>query len=128
MKILYTYLFIFLYIGALLRPIVPVIDYNLNYDYIAKILCINKDEPELKCNGKCQLAKEIKKTIPINDQNEQPALPVIDFDKFPITCLKIVDQKFRLLENSKKLNPFSCKIGNTNDFITSVFQPPDFLV
>ena len=128
MKIIYTYLFIFLYVGALLRPIVPVIEYNLNYDYIAKVLCINKDEPELQCNGKCQLAKEIKKTIPIDTQDEQPALPVIDFDKFPITYLKIDNQKFKIFKFSKNLNSFLNKIGKTKNYITSVFQPPDFLV
>jgi hypothetical protein len=33
----------------------------INYDYISKVLCINKDKPELKCNGKCHLMKELAK-------------------------------------------------------------------
>jgi hypothetical protein len=36
-------------------------DYAINYDYISKVLCINKDKPELKCNGKCHLMKELAK-------------------------------------------------------------------
>jgi hypothetical protein len=44
------------------KPIFPVMDYAINYDYISKVLCINKDKPELKCNGKCHLMKELAKT------------------------------------------------------------------
>lgn len=42
-----------------LKPLVPVLDYAVNYDYISKVLCINKDKPELYCNGKCYLSKEL---------------------------------------------------------------------
>lgn len=45
----------------LAKPILPVADYIINYDYISKVLCENKAKPELKCNGKCQLMKELAK-------------------------------------------------------------------
>lgn len=128
MKVLYSYFFIFLYVGALLRPIVPIIEYNINYDYIAKVLCINKDEPVLKCNGKCQLAKEINKTLPITNQDKQPAIPTIDFDKFQITYHQTEQNKFEIFEFSNHLLFLTNKIGKTKNYITSVFQPPDFLV
>lgn len=35
--------------------------YELNKAYIAKNLCENKSHPELKCCGKCYLAKQLKK-------------------------------------------------------------------
>ena len=46
-----------LLITALLvfRPVAPVIDYIFNYDYIADELCVNRDRPELNCNGRCYL-------------------------------------------------------------------------
>nr|WP_233098677.1 hypothetical protein [Aureibaculum flavum] len=112
----------------MIRPIVPVIDYNLNYDYIAKVLCINKDEPELKCNGKCHLAKEIKKTLPSDNQDKPSGLPVIDFDKFPITSHENEHHKLNAFQFSKKLNFHIIKTGKTNNYISSVFQPPEFLV
>lgn len=40
---------------------VVLADYLLNKDYIAKVLCINRNKPEMHCNGKCHLAKELKK-------------------------------------------------------------------
>ena len=42
-----------------LKPIFPVLDYIINYDYIANELCENKAKPELKCNGKCHLVNEL---------------------------------------------------------------------
>ena len=44
-----------------LKPIFPVLDYIINYDYIANELCENKAKPELKCNGKCHLVNELAK-------------------------------------------------------------------
>jgi len=34
-------------------------EYAFNYDYISKVLCINKDKPELNCNGKCYLMSKL---------------------------------------------------------------------
>lgn len=34
--------------------------YELNIDYIIETYCVNKDKPELKCNGKCHLAKKLQ--------------------------------------------------------------------
>ena len=44
-----------------LKPIFPVLDYIINYDYIANELCENKAKPELKCNVKCHLVNELAK-------------------------------------------------------------------
>lgn len=45
----------------LIKPILPVLEYVVNYEYISKVLCINKDRPQLQCNGKCHLMKELAK-------------------------------------------------------------------
>lgn len=36
--------------------------YHANKDYIARVLCQNRDKPELHCDGKCYLAKKLKAT------------------------------------------------------------------
>ena len=43
-------------------PVLPVIDYLINKDYIAKNLCINKDKPKSCCKGKCHMVKQLQKT------------------------------------------------------------------
>ncbi|HSD13512.1 MAG TPA: hypothetical protein VLB74_02570 [Flavobacterium sp.] len=52
-----------------LKPVLPVVEYVLNYDYIVKELCENKAKPEMKCNGKCHLMKELAKV----SENDNPA-------------------------------------------------------
>ena len=67
----------------LLKPVLPVIDYVVNYEYISKVLCVNKAKPKLKCNGKCHLMKELAKA----SENEKP----ISSDK------KIASQELEVL-------------------------------
>ena len=52
-----------------LKPILPVFEYLVNYDYIVNELCENKLKPELKCNGKCHLTKELAKASEGNLKN-----------------------------------------------------------
>ncbi len=60
---------IFLTLFVVFRPLVPLVEYAVNYDYISEVLCVNKSNPELHCNGKCYLKKEIAKT---NDTDSSP--------------------------------------------------------
>ncbi len=45
----------------LAKPPWPLVDYIINYDFIVTELCENKDRPELKCDGKCYMAKMFAK-------------------------------------------------------------------
>ncbi len=55
-----------------IKPIAPVLDYIINYDYISNELCQNKETPVLGCDGKCylmsQLAKSSEDEKPISGQ------------------------------------------------------------
>lgn len=44
-----------------LKPLFPVLEYAVNYEYISKALCVNKAKPMMHCNGKCHLMKELAK-------------------------------------------------------------------
>lgn len=35
--------------------------FKANQDFIAKVLCINRDEPLKECNGKCYLTEQLQK-------------------------------------------------------------------
>lgn len=78
-----------------LKPILPVVEYVVNYEYISKVLCVNKDKPMLHCNGKCQLMKELAKA----SENEKP-----------ISDKKIAAQEFEVLffENIKSFEAKPC--------------------
>jgi len=66
----------------LFKPLWPVVDYVANYEYIINVLCENKDKPELKCNGKCYLGKQLAKEVqeseeaPFNSQ-DKIEIPVV---------------------------------------------------
>ncbi|UCS91789.1 hypothetical protein KZP23_13700 [Echinicola marina] len=52
-------------------------DYAINKEYIAENFCINKDKPEMHCDGKCFLAEKLKSAQ--NQQEQQPG--AIDFSR-----------------------------------------------
>lgn len=44
------------------RPLVPLMEYVVNYNRIVTEYCINREKPELMCNGKCYLFDALSKT------------------------------------------------------------------
>ena len=105
----------------------PVIDYIVNYEYISKVLCVNKAKPKMHCNGKCHLMKELAKA----SENEKPISP----DK------KVTSQESEVLFieelKSFKITPtFFQEKQNLNSSYSnlyfllnsgSVFHPPIFI-
>lgn len=63
-------------ISSLLFPPVlklgVIADFYQHQEFIANTLCINKDKPEKKCNGKCHLDKQLAKA---QDQDEDKKTP-----------------------------------------------------
>ena len=46
--------------------------YEINKDYVARELCVNKNKPWMKCCGKCYLRKQLKKVSGNGDVSEKP--------------------------------------------------------
>ncbi len=116
MKNLYFILALFLFV----KPIIPVFEYIVNYDFIIKELCENKEKPELACNGKCHLMKELAKANdsdkPLStdkkEANKQP-IEVLFLEKFP------VDFQLFTYREEKKINSFYSNLyQNTTTFST----------
>jgi len=104
----------------MLRPIAPLVEYVINYDYISKVLCINKDKPELSCNGKCQLMKKIEQ-----QQQEDFNSLQINMEEYPIGFVEI----FNLPENTTNQNLknnklFYYKFDYHFAFHQEIFHPP----
>jgi hypothetical protein len=107
-----------------LKPIFPVIDYAVNYDYISKVLCINKDKPKLKCNGKCHLMKELAKA----SENDKPASPEKKQSSNPLVDLFVSETpSFNFLffqkETIQELNRSYANFYSHLDSYT-IFHPP----
>lgn len=56
MKTLGAFLFSLIF---LCKPVLPVVCYFANYEYIVTKLCINKDNDSNECKGKCHLKMQL---------------------------------------------------------------------
>lgn len=107
----------------LFKPGFPILDYIINYDFIATELCENTSRPELGCNGKChlksELANEAKKDT--TDSNKKKyttlSLEILFFQNSIQNSLRTIKQI-----NKKVLNQYNCIYFRIN--ITSIFHPP----
>jgi hypothetical protein len=95
-----VYIFLF---AVVFRPAFPFLDYVVNYQFITTELCENKNAPELHCNGKCHLKKELAKaykndTPSSNEKKSETVetvllfivkIPLFDFEKHIKTVFRI---------------------------------------
>ena len=64
-----------------LFQVAVVVDFEINRDYISRVLCEKRDEPVNTCNGTCHLAKELKKT----EESEQHPAPLERNQQYELT-------------------------------------------
>ena len=115
-------------LAIFLKPILPVVDYVINYDYIVKVLCENKAKPELKCNGKCNLMKELAKASedekPINSDKKDNSKHEIEL----LYCKEVTEINFRQIYFHNKTS-----VGDNyanlyfHTVSCSVFHPPTII-
>ncbi|WP_080777741.1 hypothetical protein [Chryseobacterium phocaeense] len=116
---------IFLTLYMAFRPLIPLVEYAVNYDYISTTLCVNKSKPELHCNGKCYLSKELAKTngsdsSPLN-KAKNSGQKIIDTCTLPeIAVIQKADQPI-----PQNLN-FLYETAYSFLFLKHIFKPPVF--
>lgn len=118
---------IILALFMLLKPILPVVEYVVLYDYIRTELCINKSKPELKCNGKCHLAKELKNA---SDSKEEGTTKKHFSVETNITFCQEINQDLvgNLFFNSAhSIIIFGENSLHSQSRLNSIFRPPIFI-
>lgn len=95
--------------------------YELNKDYIAKVLCENKAKPKMQCNGKCYLAKKIKQAEEGEQkQHQSPS------KRFSVEVFLVSQQGFKcytqLVDEFLPVN----KPSYTYQQATGFFHPPQY--
>lgn len=103
----------------MLRPIAPFVEYAINYDYISKVLCINKDKPELNCNGKCHLMQELEK----QKEDDFNSLR-ISMKEYPIGFIELLSIPKTNVIHFKKEKPSFYQQAYSFLADVSVFHPP----
>ncbi len=97
-----------------------LVEYELNKEYITNIFCENKSEPQLQCNGKCHLMKQLKaedekENMPLNKiKVKSDVLLFCSLDEFLSINTFIID----------KLNFPAFQAQKTVSRSYTVFRPP----
>ncbi len=117
-------LLMLLFGATLVLPLWPVVNYAWNKDYIASVLCINRDKPEMKCEGKCHLNKMMVTTHE-QSQNQSEGMPtelLVAFSTFPCVFLPL---SFRSMDFSFRLDHLIRNEEMPLDvFDGRIFHPP----
>ena len=103
-----------------LGSLVVITAFEMNHDYIAKNLCINKNKPQMHCNGKCDMHKMLQKE---ESQNNSPVAPVKEKTEvlqfFQSSELSFVNP---VVELSSTINIYT--ENKITGFTSAVFHPP----
>ncbi len=126
-KLVITHLLLNLYLLAIIQPAIPVLEYLLNYNYIATQLCENRDKPILECNGTCYLEKQVSKQQNSEPSSSVPLPPKIDLEKF--ITLKIVGFIYKISRPLHvRVTPFFYNNLKESTFNFFLFRPPSFTI
>lgn len=106
----------------LIKPVIPVVEYVVFYDYIKNELCVNKANKAMGCNGKCHLMKNLAKASVTPEKSTSHNFSV---ENTVVFCEDIFMQMPFVFTNTyvvKKL--FSKQINYTFSFSSLLFRPP----
>lgn len=123
MRFLFGISFLSIYLLALSYQLLPYIDYAINKEYIAEVLCENQDEPELHCNGICQLKKRLKKA---EDKEKEAPISIRLEMQYTMGESPLLHHR-HLGGIERKIDfryQFNIKTGET----TGIFHPPRLMV
>lgn len=110
----------------LTKPLLPLVNYALNYDFIVEQFCENKNRPQMHCDGKCYLAKQLAKESDHNDNNplrqntSKIEIGQLVFFQFPTHFDLFIDDYRIKLDNFKHVSAFIPGL-----FTSDVSQPPE---
>lgn len=101
-----------------------IVWYKANIDYVATELCENKDKPELKCNGKCYLKKQLNKVDNQQEKDKAPAKKVKDTLPEYIASSTQLNLTSHIEKREQQYTRYINLYKHQN--LSSVFHPPTF--
>ena len=112
---------IFIICTIALRPVLPLINYAVNYEYIVKNLCEKRSIPQSTCKGKCYVAKELAKTEKQSNTNQTVKISGIDvFISHEILSFSDNSQ-FDVLNKKSESDYFNFR---ASEYFSRIFHPP----
>ncbi len=97
-------------------------DFEINKEYIAKVLCVNKSKPKMHCNGKCHLKKELNKAEKEEQSSPNPENEKYEFQLFTESGFNIdLHNSLDVISNSF-LSDYTFHLSDKHP--NSIFHPP----
>jgi hypothetical protein len=118
-RLLIILLLIFVLVLQPVHFLLIALNYVINKEFISTVLCINRDEPELNCNGKCQVAEQLKEQE--KKKNEQKG-PITDKIDIPVYIPVSNDRLHPPIEKEKYHIIYNCSICTLPPY--PIFHPP----
>jgi hypothetical protein len=105
---------------------VLVLDYQLNKAKITAQFCVNKARPQLHCNGKCHLAKQLRKADGGDKKAPAEAQAKVKYEVLPAAAFELpAPRRWRQPARRYAAPPVArCASGTA----LGVFHPPLLLV
>lgn len=104
-----------------------VANYAMNLHYYQTVLCENKDKPELKCNGKCHLKKELTALEPKQETPAAPALPAISSLSIEVFELPNLLEVTPLISTALTPEELTYSSKTLLGFIAEQNEPPELI-
>lgn len=96
--------------------------FKVNQSFIASELCENKDKPQMHCNGRCHLKKELDRDAQQEKNNNNGK------DKYEVMFVEAL-QSFDTSKLADQITFISFyKTPSLNTHVSSVFHPPQSVV
>ncbi|PJJ64210.1 hypothetical protein CLV73_2568 [Chryseobacterium geocarposphaerae] len=112
---------IFIIFTIAIRPVLPLINYAVNYDYIVKNLCEKRNIPQSTCKGKCYVEKELAKTE--KQSNNSQNIKITGLDVFLSQEILSFSDKNQFDIPIKSPSSDYSK-SHTSEYFARIFHPP----
>jgi hypothetical protein len=118
-RLIIVLLLIFVLVLQPVHNLLIVLNYVINKEFISTVLCINRDKPELNCNGKCQVTEQLKEQE--KKKNEQKGT-VSDKVDIPVYIPASAAGLHPPIEKEKYHIIYNCSIYTLPPY--PIFHPP----
>lgn len=97
-------------------------NYLLHKDEVTAKFCVNKDKPEMHCNGKCYLHKQLEKE---HHKDKKPNPVNFVRADFHLICKKPAKFSFVDFSQTRRVSP-PFQQRETNGYLATLLRPPIF--
>lgn len=125
LKKLVSVLLIAVFLVQALDKLWIVASFELNRDYIVRVLCLNKSKPALACGGKCHLSQQFKTA----DAQKKEQIPTPAHEKTEVLYLQQITESLPskpmvVLVKVTPLHSLAPCVG----YVQRVFHPPQYFI